>query len=402
MKNRAKIKYLLIAIISLSLTHLSYAQSSIPKDTLSINFLGSSINIGIERQQVQYTVHKIKNQQEINYGSLITNISSLKQNIELIQKNYKLPDWLVYQLIRRIAEQVNSKYIDYTQYTLTKYLLLAITGFEPVIFTSNDKILLYIKSVDTVYNLPNKIISGKQYICLNYHDYGYQINFGQEKFIQKKINLPDTGRNFQYTIDYLPSFQKESYAVKNVSFQYKHKKESYSILVNPEIQDYFTNYPVTEYRYQFNIPFSEIAYNKLIPELKTKTKNLSIEEGVQYIMIFVRDGFEFETDTRLFGREKRLSAEETLVYNSSDCEDRSALFFLLVKELYNLPMAIISYPEHVNVAVQLPKQKGLTIDIENKKFTICEPTPQRKKRGIGWTPKEIRKQPFEIAYIYNQ
>ena len=168
------------------------------------------------------------------------------------------------------------------------------------------------------------------------------------------------------------------------------------------MQDYFTNYPVTEYRYQFNIPFSEIAYNKLIPELKSRIKNFSTEEGVQYIMIFVRDGFEFETDTRLFGREKRLSAEETLLYKSSDCEDRSALFFLLVKEIYNLPMAIISYPEHVNVAVQLPKNKGFTIDINNKKFTVCEPTPQKNKKGIGWVPKEIRKQPFEIAYVYKQ
>jgi hypothetical protein len=116
----------------------------------------------------------------------------------------------------------------------------------------------------------------------------------------------------------------------------------------------------------------------------------------------VRDGFEFETDTKLFGREKRLSAEETLAYNSSDCEDRSALFFLLVKEIYNLPMAIIAYPEHVNVGVQLPKKKGISITIDNQMFTICEPTPQKKKRGIGWMPKEIRRQPFEIAYTYKQ
>lgn len=402
MKKQAKYVKLLAIIICLIFSTSSYADRNLPNDSVAINFLGSSLKLNIEKKQVQDIVDRLAKNQTINYETLTNETSLIKRKIEEIQKEKQLPDWLVYQLIRRIAEQINSKYIDYTQYTLTKYLLLVITGFEPVIYTSTDKILLYIKSTDTVFNLPNKKIDGKQFVCLNYHDYGYQINFGLEKFYQKKMNFPNNGKDFRYTINYLPSFQKKSYVEKNISFYYKHRKESFNILVNPEIQDYFTNYPVTEYRYQFNIPFSEIAYIKLIPELKSRIKNLSIEKGVEYIMTFVRDGFEFETDTRLFGREKRLSAEETLMYNSSDCEDRSALFFLLVKEIYDLPMAIISYPEHVNVAVKLPQNKGLTINIENDRYTICEPTPQKTKRGIGWMPKEIRNQPFEVAYLYKQ
>ena len=402
MKQLSILKLILTVIFYLTSTQMSYARHFIQKDTIEYNFLGTPEKIFLEKKQVQDIVVKLKTDQQINYNDLIEAISPIKQTIEKNQKQKKLPDWLVYQLIRRIAEQINSKYVDYSQYTLTKYLLLSTTGFEPAVFTSNDKILLYIKSTDTVFNLPNKKIDGKQFICLNYHDYGYQINFGLEKFYQKKISLLEQGRDFRYTIDYLPSFQKETYIDKNVSFYYKHRKESFNFLVNPEIQDYFTNYPVTEYRYQFNIPFSEIAYIKLIPELKSRITNLSIEKGVEYIMTFVRDGFEFETDTRLFGREKRLSAEETLMYNSSDCEDRSALFFLLIKEIYHLPMAILSYPEHVNVAVKLPRNRGLIINIENEQFTICEPTPQKSKRGIGWMSKDLRKQPYEIAYVYKK
>jgi hypothetical protein len=305
-------------------------------------------------------------------------------------------------LIRRIAEQINSKYEDYTQYTLTKYLLLTAVGFEPIVFSSNEKILLYVKSSDTIFNLPYKMMSGAQYVCLNYHDYDFKINFDIERFYKRFEWLDHQGKDFHYTIQYLPSFQKDSYKEKNINFTYKHRTENYTALINTEMQDYFTNYPVTEYRYQFTIPFSEISYNALVPKLKSRVKEMPIEDGVEYLMIFVRDGFEFETDTKLFGGEKRLSAEETLAYNSSDCEDRSALFFLLVKEIYNLPMAIIAYPEHVNVGVQLPKKKGISITIDNQMFTICEPTPQKKKRGIGWMPKEIRRQPFEIAYTYKQ
>jgi len=371
-------------------------------DSLAISFLGSPLHIPIEKREVQSVVTAMRNRQSNNPDSMMLKVAPLQAEIERFKNNLKLPDWLVYQLIRRVAEQINSKYEDYTKYTLTKFVLLKATGYEPLIYTSNDKILLYIKSTDTIFNLQNKIINDKQYVCLNYHDYGHQINFETEKFYQQYIEFVQNGKDFKYTINYLPSFQKETYVERKISFRYRQKNEFYKILVNPEIQDYFNNYPVTEYRYQFSIPFSEIAFNTLLPDLKKRIKDLSVENGVEYLMIFVRDGFEFETDTKLFGREKRLSAEETLTYNSSDCEDRSALFFLLVKEIYNLPMAIISYPEHVNVAVKLPEQKGRTIKIDNVHFTICEPTPQKTKRGIGWMPKEIRKQPFEVAYVYKQ
>lgn len=371
-------------------------------DSLLFTFLGSEYMIITDKSQIQDAIKLLqKNENNENLMPLF-NIASIRDFIHQQQKERKLPDWLTYQLIRRIAEQINSKYVDYSLYTLTKFALLSATGYEPVLFKSKDKVLLYIKSANTIYNLPNKIINGFQYVCLNYHDYGYQINFMTENFNQILKEQYQKGKDFDYNIHYLPSFQETSYIEKQILFNYKYKLEKYKILVQPEMQDYFTNYPVMEYRYQFNIPFSKISYDALIPELKKRLTKFNIEDGVEYLMSFVRDGFEFETDTKLFGREKRLSAEETLAYNSSDCEDRSALFFLLVKELYNLPMAILSYPEHVNVAVKLPRQKGQTIEIENEYFTICEPTPQKKKKGIGWMPKAIRKQPFEIAYVYKK
>lgn len=371
-------------------------------DTVYFTFLGKNNIILCNKEKIQKDVLLLQESQTIQQKEFSNNIAPIKQFIQKQQKELQLPDWLTYQLIRRIAEQINSKYIDYNKYTLTKYVLLSVLDFEPALFKSKDKLLLYIKSNNTVFNLPIKMIDRKQFICLNYHDYDYQINFVTEKFdqiLEKKLN---GGKDFDYTINHLPSFLESSYIEKQISFNYKNRIEKFRILVHPEMQDYFTNYPVTEYRYQFNIPFSKISYNTLIPDLKRRLESLKLEDGVEYLMLFVRDGFEFETDTKLFGREKRLSAEETLTYNSSDCEDRSALFFLLVKEIYNLPMAILSYPEHVNVAVRLPRQKGSTIQIEDDFFTICEPTPQKKKKGIGWMPKEIRRQPYEIAYIYKR
>jgi hypothetical protein len=385
--------------VALSLN--SYAITERNKDSVRVNFLSSEYIFNLDKNSLKTSIQQLREKQSSGIELSKTLLQASADKINELQKELKLADWLVYQLIRRLAEQINSKYEDYTQYTLTKFALLTAVGFEPLIYTSNEKILLYVKSPDTIYNLPNKRINGKQYVCLNYHDYAFQINFQKEKFYKQFVDLEKEGRDFHYNIRYLPSFQRSSYIEKTIAFYYKNNLETFRIAVNSEMQDYFTNYPVTEYRYQFNIPFSEITYNTLIPELKKRVNKLTPEKGVEYLMLFVRDGFEFETDTKLFGREKRLSAEETLISSSSDCEDRSALFFSLVKEIYNFPMAILSYPEHVNVAVLLSKSKGTPVIINNQRFTICEPTPQKHKRGIGWVSKDLRKQLYEIAYVYN-
>ena len=391
----------MLLITALTLSVKSVSGNPKYSDTITIEYYGKSYKIQLDREIIRTSIRKITAKELRYVDTLHIYLKSSIKQISQLKKSLSLPDWLVYQLIRRLAEQLYSKYDDYTYYTVLKWALLSESGYDPIVFRSNNKILLYIQSPDIIYNLPIKTIGNKQYVCLNYHDYGHQIQFDSEEFSQQFNFSKKEVMDFHYTMKTLPSFQSESYIEKNVSFIYKNENQEYNVLVNSEIQDYFTNYPVTEYRYQFNIPFSDITYNSLIPKLKAKLKNFSIENGVGYLMVFVRDGFQFETDTKLFGREKRLSAEETLAYNSSDCEDRSALFFLLVKELYNLPMAIVSYPEHVNVAVLLPKKNGKQILMDNLSLTICEPTPQKKKRGIGWMPREIRKQPYEIAYFYN-
>jgi hypothetical protein len=72
----------------------------------------------------------------------------------------------------------------------------------------------------------------------------------------------------------------------------------------------------------------------------------------------------------------------------------------LVKEIYNLPMIVLSYPDHVNVGVELDG-KGFTINYNNKSFTVCEPTPQKKNLPIGKIQTDRKSNYYEVAYSYN-
>ena len=101
-----------------------------------------------------------------------------------------------------------------------------------------------------------------------------------------------------------------------------------------------------------------------------------------------------------FGKEKRLSPEQTLIYEQSDCEDRAALFFYLVKEIYNLPMIVLNFPRHVTVAVKFKKPVGKHIIYNGNIYTVCEPTPQQVDIPMGQLIPELENTPYEIVYAY--
>ena len=118
-------------------------------------------------------------------------------------------------------------------------------------------------------------------------------------------------------------------------------------------------------------------------------------------MRFTRYAFLFETDLKIFGEEKRFSPEQTLLYDHSDCEDRAALFFYLVKEIYNLPMIVLSFPQHVTIAVKFNKPVGKPILYNGSQYSICEPTPQNQDLNMGKMLPSLHNISYEVVYTYN-
>ena len=173
--------------------------------------------------------------------------------------------------------------------------------------------------------------------------------------------IVDTQKGFSYKITRLPVFNPGDYQEKDLQFNYNENDYHFKVRLNPQIKTIFANYPVVDYESYFNIPLSKETYSSLIPLLKKNVKRMSTKNGVDYLMKFTRYAFLFKPDSEVFGSEKRLSPEQTLLNEQSDCEDRAALFFFLVKEIYNLPMIVLAYPEHVTIAVKFDKPVGTPI-----------------------------------------
>lgn len=399
MKNYRFISILLLLLLALT-RPLSYARDVV--QTLDFNFYGDSIHMELDGwQTIAFTAPASETSVQAFYDALNNgNYVPVINALLAYKAQYKLNDWLYYQLIRKTVQQFSPKADNYERYTLYKWFLLAKSGYDARLAQAKDELLFYVRSDENVYDIPFYLQDGKQYVCLNIHDYA-QTDLNKNNLRAVHVTVPEGQKAFSYKVTQLPEFTADEYQQKDIQFTYKNKPYHFKVMLNSEVQRIFTNYPVVDYESYFNIPLSHQTYNSLIPELKEILKEMKQKKGVDYLMRFTRNAFLYESDQDNYGKEKRLSPEQTLFTQYSDCDDRAALFFYLVKEVYNLPMIVLLYPTHVTIAVKFDKPEGQSIMYKDKEYSVCEPTPQAEDLQIGQLAPKLRDLPYEVAYEYN-
>ncbi|MEO7215921.1 hypothetical protein [Mucilaginibacter sp.] len=328
-----------------------------------------------------------------NYQPVIDSLTAYKNR-------YELNDWLYYQLIRKTAQQISPKADNYGRYTLYKWFLLAKSGYDArLALTGDKKIIFYVLNDEDISDIPSFKVDGEKYMCLNYHDYT-KADMNQDPPVPVAVSIPEAKKAFSYKVTRMPNFKAGDYQEKELQFTYHHKVYYFNIKLNPDVETIFMNYPGVDFESYFNIPLSKETYSSLIPLLKQNLKGMNQKKGVDYLMYFTRYAFLYENDEENYGKEKRLSPEETLFAKYSDCDDRAALFFYLVKEIYNLPMIALLYPTHITMAVQFSKPVGSPIVYKGNTYSVCEPTPQREDLRIGQLSAKLKNIPYEVVYQY--
>ena len=120
---------------------------------------------------------------------------------------------------------------------------------------------------------------------------------------------------------------------------------------------------------------SEQAKASLYPALRQNIKGKNKVEAVNILLNFVQTAFDYKTDEQQFGKERPLFGDETLYYPFCDCEDRSILFSILVRELLGLDVILLNYPEHLATAVRFDNDvQGDYVMLESKRYVVCDPT----------------------------
>lgn len=326
------------------------------------------------------------------YQSVLSSLLAYKEK-------YQLNDWIYYQLIRKTAQQISPKAENYHRYTLYKWFLMTKSGYDARLSIGNNLLIFYVRNDENINDIPFFSIEGNKYMCLNYHDYG-RIDFEKDKVYPLSISIPEAKRSFSYKVTRMPDFKPETYRQKDIEFNYRQRSYHFQVMLNPNVENIFANYPGVDFESYFNIPLSHETYRSLIPLLRKNVSRMNQKKGVDYLMRFTRYAFLYQDDENNFGKEKRLSPEQTLFSKYSDCDDRAALFFYLIKEIYDLPMITLLYPTHITMAVQFDKPLGRSIIYKGQKYSVCEPTPQVQDLRIGQISTKLKDAVYTVVYQY--
>ncbi|WP_306552175.1 hypothetical protein [Daejeonella sp.] len=371
-------------------------------DNFSIEFYNGTFNFELnETSKISFTEELTPESISNFYNKLNqSDYHPLLASLLAYKEKNQLNDWIYYQLIRKTAQEISPKAENYHRYTLYKWFLLSKSGYDARLSIGNNRLIFYVKNDENINDIPFFNIEGNKYMCLNYHDYG-KVDFEKDKVYPVHVIIPEAVHAFSYKVDRMPDFKPESYSEKEIQFNYRQKAYHFQIKLNSEVENIFKNYPGVDFESYFNIPLSHETYHSLIPMLKKNVSGMAQKKGIDYLMRFTRYAFLYQSDENNFGKEKRLSPEQTLFSKYSDCDDRAALFFYLVKEIYNLPMIALLYPTHISMAVQFDKAQGQSIIYKGQKYSVCEPTPQEQDLRIGQIAENLQKVNYEVVYQYS-
>jgi hypothetical protein len=147
------------------------------------------------------------------------------------------------------------------------------------------------------------------------------------------------------------------------------------VTLDRRLVDYLAGVPQTELETNFAAALSPRALRSLAESLAPELEVRDATGRVAVLLYFVQTALPYATDQEQFGREDYLYPDEALFYPACDCEDRAALFAVLVRELVGLDVVGLDYPGHIATAVALPGDPpGDRFTWRDVVFTVCDPT----------------------------
>lgn len=311
------------------------------------------------------------------------------------KKKYRLNDWFYFELLKTVVDQIYSTHGPLKQ-EVSLWFLLTKSGFDTRLSYLNDDVFIYVWSEEDIFETPMILDQDKRFINLSC------INDAKSSPEQLKLLLYRPGSKglpFSFKLKQFPLL-KPQIKEREIFFNMEDQSYRMELKIDATIFELMKSYPAIAEKEYFDIPMSDVAYRSLIPKLKHMVKEKSIVESLRMIASFTRSGFKYKDDKEVFGKSKPMIAEELFHYQYSDCEDRSALFYYLVKELLDLPMLIIAYPDHLTIAVASDHLEGVPFLYNDQKYFICDPTGPSESNIIGIPPTGYENTPFEIIGQY--
>ena len=347
-------------------TKIKTISGEVPKGT-TIDFFGRVLSFNKDPKITSAQFYPQSQAGIANFFSILasSNYNTTLDEIYEYQKMMRLNDWGVYLLINKLAQ---ATYGDKNEANIYAWFLFNKLSYDvKIALNENKNIYLLHYSKIRVYSKPRYTFHSKYYYILasyNKSEISKIYTYTQE--------YPNANKALDFSLDEIPLLA-EHMSKKVLSFEEFATKYEIAFRYNKEIIAFMKTYPQVDYSVYFKAPMEEVTYQDLLVDLKKYIDGKKMSQALNFVLHFVQKAFKYERDQEQFGFEKVMFAEETLVYDASDCEDRAVLFSYLVEHIFGISALGIKYSDHMSTALYIP-MKGDDIIYKRRRYVLADPT----------------------------
>lgn len=358
-------------------------------DAIYLDYYGTSIKIHAKRSDVVHlnntegeTLSKAWEQMsDGRYDPLLKDVLEAK-------KDMALSDWGFITLAKNVATKVYGKE-DNSAILFEEWLLMQ-SGYKVRLsLTAQGTLYLLVPFSEKIFGVSYLIIDEDRYYVLGCETQeSFMVldeGFDGEQAPTLSLELPQLG---------MIRCKERTIASK------RYPTLKMTVAENRNLISYLNDYPkiAGDWNIYARASLSKSAKEQLYPILRSKLNGKSQEQQLNMLLDWIQTGLEYEYDEKQFGGERSLFADETLYYPFCDCEDRSILLSVLVKDLVGLDVVLLHFPGHLATAVGFTENvDGDYLEIKGKKYVVCDPTYIGAPAGMAMP--ECKKNKVEVFLL---
>ncbi|MFK7905100.1 MAG: hypothetical protein AB8B69_08245 [Chitinophagales bacterium] len=370
----------------------SLLATEIPKQEVAFDFYSEPIVIKYDTRMVLPIGNDISEEVFKRFYFDLKNTTYLMVVGGLLsyRKKMELNDWLYYMLIYEFVEEAfqgESKNFR----TLFSWFLLHKSGYQVQLNYVNNSIMLSVFSHDIIYDMPVRAHEDGWFVELT--AYEHTLIPHKVTSYRSDFNINSQGKPFSFRLTQLPQLSNPNIATKSFSFIHYGKLYPFSIDINESLVGMMFRYPELSIKEHAETPVSIQVRESLYEELDRLTADMDDFQAIRFFLSFTRMSKSYETDKAAYNVQNlAFTPEETLYYLYSDCEDRSALFSNMVKEVLGMDVLLVDFPGHASAAVHFEKaprigtKEATPIFHKGKPYYICDPTGPGNHLRLGEYP----------------
>lgn len=343
------------------------------KDYTSITVFGTSMRV----RMADLSSFKLGQGKEKAFAEAFTCLTDKRYN-NLIRDclsnriQYSLCDWAYYKMLQAIADKACGEGTDEATFVLGVMLNQSGYAVRFAYDADTQALCLLVKTSSHLYEKALAVVGEDTFYSL-------------EPIKATVLHVCDVvypgEKSFSLDISQIPKFadsNTESRKIIGASFSM-----NVTSTVNKNLIDFFDTYPasysdgnfMTKWAYYANTPVCKEVKEQLYPQLKTLIATADKKTAANMLLNWVQTGLKYEYDDVVWGHERSFFAEESLYYPFCDCEDRSILYSHLVRDLLDLDVVLVYYPNHLATAVCFPNEtKGDHLTVDGRTFVIADAT----------------------------